>query len=523
MKEQANPLPHGEKPAAILSASLWAGLMLAGIILWWLALQWRDNAANHDIFWLFTGFQRLGAGHTMAQSFYETNPPLSVYIYAPAFWLAEQSWLSLPRAIILYTTLLLAAAIAATLYAARLIRGVTRGDILLFVTALVVGGTVMAGSNYGQRDHFLALAALPLVLLLLGRTQTPRRLNAADVMILVIGTLFLLLKPYYGLLPAFLMAHRAGTQKRIAALWDIDFIVMALATFGYGLCVYLFFPDYLTVILPAVMDLYIDSGWRYYFSDLSLILSGLLLMLGLSRRPAVPADARALLHILLGCAALSFVIFLLMMKGYAYHLLPCLTFMLVAGLWLAHRLCPWIDNSRLRLWLLAIPLALLCLLIPDSFIPHKRDVEREAITQRIAACAGECPYLIIGSTVRITQLISYYTGKPHASRFPKFWFAEGMVEEGIDFQKDRQRLDRYRHYVDMIVADINADKPKLIFSCKYYADFMPWLTSYENFKAAFAPYHKTSDVWYDHDIFHHGKSAAKPRIVKCTQYERSER
>lgn len=489
--------------------------LLAG----WLLLMWQQDAAHHDIFWLYTGFLRLQSGQSMVEVFYETNPPLSIYIYTPAFWLTQAGIFSLPHAILIYTTALLAAALAAGLYAARTLKMPV--SVVVMTGGLLLCGTVLAGSNYGQRDHYVALAALPLLLLLWGRTQTPRPLNKVEIAILVIGTMFLLLKPYYGLLPAYLMLHRAYVQKRITALWDADFMVMAGTTLLYAFCIYFFFRDYVTQILPAVLDLYVDSGWRYSLARLALLASAWCLLLGLSSHRRVADDTRALARQLLIFAAFSLLIYLLMMKGYDYHLLPCLTFLYLAGLYIGHDLFkPWVTSSTLCLLLMVLPLALICLLRADSFIPHKRDVERQALTQRIAACTGDCPFLMIGSTLRIAQLISYYTDQPHASRFAKTWFAEGMREDGLDIEKATQQRDRYRHYVDMITADILLYKPRMIFSCDYYADLMPWLSTYDNFTQAFALYRKTSEVKYDHDIFHHGKSARKPRIVTCVQYDR---
>lgn len=500
-------------------------VLLAGVLsfllLGWLCMVWRADAANHDVFWLFTGFERLNAGETMYQSFYETNPPLSVFIYAPAFWVADHAWLSLPRAVFLYTGMLLALAVAATFHAARYITLLSRHQLWLLCGGLVVCGTVMTTPNYGQRDHFLALAAVPVALLLLGRTWAARRLNLMDVAILFIGTLFLLLKPYYGLLPAFLMLHRAATQRRVAALWDGDFVVMAAAAMAYAAWIYFFFNDYLSLILPAVIDLYADSGWSVMPMRVALTVSVWLMFMGLSFNRALPEAIRRLTRMLLLFSALAFVVFALMMKGYAYHLLPCLTFLYLAGLLLGDGLlAARMKTPRRRGLLLLAALAAICLILPDSFIPDKETVTRQPITKAVAACGADCSFLIMGSTVRITQLVSYYTHKPHASRFPKFWFAEGMMQDGVDIEKGSAGLGRYRHYVDMITADINRYKPRVIFSCNYYADIMPWLSADEGFKDAFSHYRKAAFVSYDHAAFHHGGAAVRPLIVKCTQYNR---
>ncbi len=517
-----NDKPLMSHPARTFSftTALMAGLLFC-MIAGWLCVIWSADNANHDVFWLFTGFQRLMAGETMLQSFYETNPPLSVFIYTPAFWLADHQWLSLPRAVILYTSALLALALAATVYAARYIAALSRHQIFIMCAGILVCGTLMAGSNYGQRDHYLAFAAVPVMLLLLGRTLIPRCLNVTDAVILFLGTLFLLLKPYYGLLPAFLMIHRAVKQKRISAFWDSDFIVMALTTVGYAACVYVFFKDYLTEILPAVMDLYADSGWSFVPLLLIIMVLDWLILMGFSFKRTLPAETQRIARMLLIFGAFSFVIYLMMMKGYDYQLLPCLTFTYLAAFLIGDGMLARVMASPLRrVLLLTMSLAAIFLLLPDSFIPHRDAVKKEAITNVVASCGDDCSYLIMGSTVRVTQLIAYYAEKPHASRFAKFWFAEGMVMDGLDLEGDHKKLERYRHYVDMITADINRYKPRLILSCDQYADFMPWLSAYEGFRKAFSPYKKVGVVSYDQAAFH-GSARTGTLIVKCTQYNRT--
>lgn len=499
----------------ILTASSFF-LLIAG----WLWVIWREDAANHDVFWLFTGFQRLTAGETMLQSFYETNPPLSVFIYAPAFWLAGHQWLSLPHAVILYTSTLLILALAAVTYAARFMPLLSRQQVQGLCAGMAVCGTLMAASNYGQRDHFLAMAVVPVVLLLCGRTLSPRRLTITDALILFTGTLFLLLKPYYGLLPAFLMVHRAVKQKRLAAFWDSDFIIMALATIIYGACVYIFFNDYLTDILPTVIKLYADSGWSFVPLRLVLTMAAWLVTMGFTFNRKLPPETQRMAHLLMFFSFLSFIIFLLMMKGYAYQLLPCLMFMYLAIFLIGEALLAGILKPLQRTFLLGTAMAVMFLAMPDSFIPHRNAVEREEVTKVVADCGDDCSFLIMGSTVRVTQLISYYAHKPHASRFAKFWFAEGMVMDGLDIEQESTARERYRLFVDMITADINRYKPRLILSCNQYADFMPWLSSYEGFRKAFSPYKKGDVVSYDHSAFHGGHNK-RHIVVKCTQYHRA--
>lgn len=510
-------------PAISLQVTLFLkailALILGALLLGWGWQQWLGAMANHDLFWLYTGFLRLTQGQTMAQSFYETNPPLSVFIYTPAFWIAQQDWLSLPHAIFVYTLTLVALSALATRDVLRR-AGLDRCQTALICLGLIICGTVLTPPNLGQRDHLLALAAFPLMILLLTRTRGYEAPALVAAPILFFGTFFLLLKPYYGLLPAALMVHRAITQKRISAFWDTDFLVMAAATLLYAVSVWRFFPDYITIILPDVVALYADTGWSVNLLRVFFIISIWFILMGLSvPRRKVSNYVRPFLYF----SALSFIIFIMMFKGYAYHLLPCLTFLYVALLLVADGLLRGlIREPVIRMLSLCLIVSGLMLAIPHSFFPERDKIIKEEITQIVAGCGDDCKFLLMGGTVRTTQLISYYGGKPHASRFPKFWFLEGLVGEGLNQKTSENPLGPYHHYADMIAEDIDFYKPQIIFSCDYIVKHVELLSHYESFRKNFASYKVVRDFSYNYAVFHGRRPGRADKIVPCTLYQRSE-
>ncbi len=494
-------------------------LILGVLLLGWGWQQWQAAVVNHDLFWLYTGFVRLTQGQTMAQAFYETNPPLSVFIYTPAFWLVQQGCLSLPHAILAYTMAAVGLSALATMAVLRCAR-LDRYQTALICLGLIICGTVLTPPNLGQRDHLLALAAFPLMILLLTRTRGFDIPAFLAIPILFAGTVFLLLKPYYGLLPAALMIHRAITQKRISAFWDADFLVMAVPPLLYAVSVWRFFPDYITVILPDVMALYADTGGSANPPRVALVISVWLILMMLS---APHRNLNSYIRPCLWLSALSFFIFVLMMKGYSYHLLPCLTFLYVAGLLLADGLLRGrIREPVIRMLSLGLMASGLMLIFPHSFFPSRDDIMKEEITQIIADCGDDCKFLLMGGTVRTTQLISYYGGKPHASRFPKFWFLEGLVWDGLNQKTDENPLGPYHRYVDMIVEDIDFYKPQIIFSCDHIVRHVELLSHYESFRKSFASYKVVRNFSYNHSAFHGHRLGRGDKIIPCTLYQRSD-
>lgn len=501
---------------------LLCGLGFFSLLLLWFVEQVMHATINHDLFWLQTGFFRLLDGQTMTQGFYETNPPLSALIYAPVFLLA-QTPLGLMYAMLLVGIIAVILSVLATY---KIIRGwdfMTRRDAIFTAAMLLVAGTIMTRPEFGQRDHLIALGAVPLCCLLLTRTwawSTPVR-GPFAVTVLVMGTLALLLKPYYGLLPAFLIIHRIITRKSMKVVFDSDILIMAAVTTVYAAVIWYAFPDYLTMIMPDLPQLYAATGARFDVDKTVLLLINWTYLWMLTCHPHLKSRKSGWSRVLLTLAALSMLIYIIMNKGYAYHLIPFLTFTLLAA---ALLLQEWLttkgrDPEKTIPWLV-LGLTALITMIPSPYYPAADTIKTQEVTKIVAGCGDDCRFLMLGAPVRVIQHISAYADKPHASRFSKDWFVEGLLQQEKQRPGDPEIAALKLKYAGLIAEDISSFKPQILLAChamteriKYFSvspQFRDQLKNYE--------YTKTVDLYPEAFFIRQWRQPLKP--VPCDIYKR---
>ncbi|MBV8522819.1 MAG: hypothetical protein JOY71_11980 [Acetobacteraceae bacterium] len=186
-----------------------------------------------------------------------------------------------------------------------------------------------AGYDFGQREHLMAIAALPYVFSAAQRSQG--RQSSVPVRIGLNAAIGLALKPYFlalaGLVEIAVLAgrfqasgFRAGLHQALA---DRIPLVMLLAWATYLASVPLLFPAYFTFVIPLAWTLYIGLGG---LSPVQLLLMPRMalaasLLLPLAATAFLPGD-RALPR-MLGLAGLGALIAALVQhKGYSYHILP---------------------------------------------------------------------------------------------------------------------------------------------------------------------------------------------------------
>lgn len=475
MRFFANPLIRN-----LICAAGFAVAVLA--IFCWFWPAWSGGTVNHDIFWFYTGYQRLLSGGTLLRDFYELNPPLTIFFYAPAFFLAAQDVLPLERSILLYGLMLIVLSAIATYRIVRRWPDMGRDRAALVCMLLFFAATIMVGPDFGQRDHFAALGAVPVACLLMGRSlgyaAQPRGFTFA---VLALGTLALLLKPHYGLLPAFLMLHRAYVQRRLSALWDGDFLVMAATTAAYALMTLVLFRDYLKTIVPDAIILYAGHWASFnildvvFYSYLGLFLVALTFYPRISKGIARDARMFAILGLLALCA------YFIMNKGYSYHLIPAGTFFLLAmGILLSAMMqaAGWRGPVPLA-WQAAV-FSLIVTFMPHPYLPPPDAIRAQPMTRMVAACGEGCRFLVMGGTVRMIQLVSYYSGKEHASRFAKFWI-QGLRAEEQKRPDDAGLLAMRQRIARMIAEDMARYRPDLVFVCNDYTDYIPYLSIHPGF------------------------------------------
>ncbi len=299
------------------------GLIALGVTLWHLSVS-----ITTDVSWLLVVADRMLSGETLYRDVLETNPPASILLYTPAMMVEHALGIRAETAVVLATV---AAGLASLAAADALLR---RGGRAAGPLALVAGAfllLVFPMGCFAQREHFALMAMLPLLALAAVRTDGGSIGRSAAVAAGLAAGIAMAIKPPLALgilLPALFAVARG---RSLAPLFRIEHFAAAGVVIAYGVAIRVFFPGFLTTMLPMLREIYIPAHHpsSLIFGRIEVFWLGALAWI-----TAVYA-ARRLERPALGVAffaALGFAgAFVIQHKGWAYHAYPAYAALLAAG------------------------------------------------------------------------------------------------------------------------------------------------------------------------------------------------
>lgn len=429
-------------------------------------------SVNSDVAWLSLCAERLINGGTLTNSCYDTNPPLSVLVYAPFIWLSRIT--TLPNySFIFWVTL------ALIMFATYATYKLSRNNIL--TASFLAAVTIIPSLYYAERDHFIAIMLLPFILLQLSITKKETLNTALKYSVLILGSLALLLKPHFGLIPIFMILHRMRYQRTIWVLKDADFIVLAVSCLTYLAIIFTFYNDFLTQILPDIVEFYL--GYNNYDGTFGkLKIYGPLWIMTCLACTICTKDDR--LKLLVPCAGLCLLVFTIQMKGFTYHLLPFFALIF-----------PIIFTSIPKIK----PPIILMSVFAFSYIfsplrpqyPTHSDYKNNEISQFINHnCTAPCSFYMLHENMDIVSQIAFYSPHTYATRFPAFWFQPQINEEG------KVRFSRY------IAEDIIKHEPALLLIPKAEKNLLDFYSVSPEFNQAISAYQKSDQLTVNRAFFY---------------------
>ncbi|MGG5820175.1 hypothetical protein [Falsiroseomonas sp. HW251] len=296
---------------------------------------------NHDVAAILNFAERWVVGERLYRDLIDVNPPLIFMLTAiPAF---IDRWTPLDGAQALLLCVL-ACCVAAWRMTARLRQGRLEGPLEAAVLdALVPLACVFPAYDVGQREHLMALFAIPYAFLAARRIDgmaTSRRLAWTVTMAAALG---FALKPHFLAVPA--LVEALVLVRRGPRAWLRDPLPWGMAALWvvYAASVPLLFPTYLNNVVPLVIGYYLGSGGLGPFDVLlSEKLGAAVLLLAalapFALRRYAGATAQALLAVGLGSVASAWV----QHKGWSYHVVPIAMASTLLGGVLAAR---WLDRA----------------------------------------------------------------------------------------------------------------------------------------------------------------------------------
>jgi hypothetical protein len=292
---------------------------------------------NHDVGWLLVATERmLEGGDIYGEDLVEFNPPMILYLLAPAIALArllgtsEIVGLRIEIALLAIGSLALCNAVLKRIFSGD--QAQARRYLLVLLAAVFM---VDRTRSFGQRDHLVILLLAPYLLLATSRLLKVEQSHRVAALTGVAAGLAISLKPHYLLIlaalePLIVLRTRPFTSIS-ALLWRPELIAIGALGTLYVVSLFVFTPGYPSFVLPLSLDTY----WAYQKPSLRLIRVEHLLLLGLTGvlvwLVRESRALRALGVVLLTSAAAFYAVSVLQGTGWRYHLIPFYSVLVVAA------------------------------------------------------------------------------------------------------------------------------------------------------------------------------------------------
>ena len=514
---------------------LWYGLFWPLILL--ALLPWVILHAamyiNLDTAWLMTAAQRMIGGDHLANNIYEPNPPLAVILHLPPALISRYFQIPPYYSAFCYFSTLLVLSVAVTRTITSRWRFLSRADINVITAALLIASTVLSTTDFGERDQVILLGLLPFIL---GQVALTNNWPFPDKLrwpVFLSGALLVLLKPPLGLFPTLMIIHRMIKKRQFfAVLKQPDFIALASMTTGYIILCLVAFPDYVHIILPDFIDLYL-GGKSFKALIHSIEFAGAITAaLILLRLTPVSPEPKSLLYVLL-CASLACTIsFLVQMMNLYYHLLPAIGFGLIGFALLAQRLMSkYVPTERSQYAVIALTLVIAYTTFPLNFAyPTHSEYKKLELTRLISEC-DECEsFFMFTREMEALHPAIIYSGKTFASRFPVYWFLPRILEYQDKAPGNKHAQDLIGKYSEMTAADFERYKPELVIIEQFKIlkrkdtpfDFIGFFSQNESFRKEWQYYRFDQTLTIDRRQYFPNVPSRKDKTLTFDIYRRTE-
>jgi hypothetical protein len=228
-------------------------VLLAGFAVWMRALMPMAS----DTSWLITASEFFLDGKRLYVEIGETNPPASIWIYAPAVAFARFLAVKPEVAVISWIFVLMAGSFA--LAGAILARsGLWRWfDPFMLIASAIAVFAILPGDTFSQREHIAAMLVLPFLAATMARL---RGLSIGLPLMMVAGAcggLVVVIKPHFVFaleLPV-LVAFVARPAWR--TILSAENVIAGLVAVAYAAITFIFYPEFWHEAMRPIVAVYL--------------------------------------------------------------------------------------------------------------------------------------------------------------------------------------------------------------------------------------------------------------------------
>jgi len=422
---------------------------------------------NHDVAAILDFTQRWIGGEALYARLLDPNPPLIFLLNLLPTYLG--TYTGLDAVVALQGCVLLLGAVVWWL-ASRVRRLSDEGSIERhFLDVAPVFVLLGAGYDFGQREHLMALGALPYLFLSARRARGEP--GAHRFAVAILAAVVFALKPYFLGVPALVELYVLLSLGWRPYLRDPVPWVMAAVWVTYLGSLPILFPDYLKVVLPLISSNYLGGTiWETVLQPRMAI--ALVLLIPLVWIAFLGRDALVKISALAAVAAT--VSALMQRKGWSYHIVPIELFGCVLAGTLAAR---WLDlrhsARRKDPQLMAAGLSMLCVLFvvssgeaPWRELGFRNADEQTELKALLVQSARNERVLVLSPRIWPVYPALNYVHAHQTLPSMSLWVLQGAYRECLPGGRQYRELGEMglaeRTLFQTVVREFAADPPKVV-------------------------------------------------------------
>ena len=438
---------------------------------------------NGDLGWLFYITREWLAGKELYTQLIEVNPPMIIYLMAPAVWLANMTDFSAAGATKIYFSLFVLIPTIAHINLSRLVLPEKTRNVYIYAVIFIT--FVVPFYDFGQRDHLAIILLIPYLFVRYLKVSIQIKINSFKLFLYgVFAGIALCLKPYFIIIPFFSECFLLYQFRKEYRLVTIEPVTAVLFFCGFITSIFIFHPQYFSQIVPLALATY----WTYGkpISSFGLPYYALMVMLiFIVARYLTSKKHRELVmyfNIILLASFLSFLI----QSHYSYQLLP---FKTILFLNFTLTTCLYVhDKAEIKKSMILIS-ALACYLLVFStghIFYDQRGVIQKSMTNIELPKLSDIGYkgldhtaeminnnftgkniYIFSTNVWPSAFITSYTRAIWSSSFGALWpipaIAMARNDRGSLSEENVKKIDAVTNYVvNIINHDLTINDPAII-------------------------------------------------------------
>lgn len=465
-----------------------------------------------DIGYLLEMSSRLLAGGTYGKDILETNPPLILYLYAPAVLFARLFSIKLMASFQCYIYVL---SIYSLFFSTYLLKKLNRPLnpiniyplfwILCFILLL------LPLNQFGQREHLLLIFILPwLFAATLKLENAP--LPASYALLIGLGAgLAFALKPFFIISFVLIELYFIYAKRSFWGFLRIESALIICVNLLYLFFLFRVHPTYVNKLLPLILNYYFPGraeAWERLFIYNGVYFCWIILICAFLQI----RNASQELLIVLTLALLGLILaFVIPLSPWNLHVLPAAGLAYLLMVYLLMTVFLPLEKSQFKLSSLLFSLCLSFLVYEVAFqIPalrlghlireHKQSNMQQLIHYLAAQPGPHSLYCFSMTKTDDCYPLATFTDSRYGGRYPYFWWLIGLIQKeaqpGLsENAKQRLRLEK-AYFLGTIEEDLRRYQPRWIIintqdpENKLGSSFeiLNYLSQAKSFQRAWKPY-----------------------------------